>query len=208
MNEIIKYRGFEIETHQDDCDEDSSPRNWDNLGTMVCFHGKYNLGDDHNFKNPEELSKFMDENKVFSLPIYMYDHSGIGISSSNKHYPFNCPWDSGQLGYVFTTGKKAVEFFGGKKLTKAIVKKIYESLQQEMDTYNEFLSGEVYGYYVQSIDSCTGYYGEEGIKTMIQEAKDSIDFHIKEQVKKHCDKLKTLIKRKVPLDYRQTLTIG
>ncbi len=109
---------------------------------------------------------------------------------------------------IFTTGENAMKQLGYSGLSKDIIKKIYESLQQEIDVYNEFLSGQVYGYYIMGIDSCTGYYGEEGIKTMTQEAKDSIDYHIKEQQKKHCAKLKSLIKGKVPLDYRQPLTIG
>lgn len=32
-----------------------SPREWDNIGTMVCWHSKYNLGDKHEYKSPQEF---------------------------------------------------------------------------------------------------------------------------------------------------------
>ena len=32
-----------------------SPREWDNLGTMVCFHRDYKLGDQHNHKYPQDF---------------------------------------------------------------------------------------------------------------------------------------------------------
>ena len=31
------------------------PRNWDNVGTMVCFHKRYNLGDKHNWHDPQDF---------------------------------------------------------------------------------------------------------------------------------------------------------
>ena len=30
-----------------------SPREWDNLGTMICFHGRYDLGDKHSYRNQD-----------------------------------------------------------------------------------------------------------------------------------------------------------
>lgn len=32
-----------------------SPREWDNLGTMVCFHRDYKLGDPYNYKCPQDF---------------------------------------------------------------------------------------------------------------------------------------------------------
>ena len=49
-------------------DEDApNPREWDNLGRMVCWHRRYNLGDEHSFEDvedfleSEEYKKFMSE---------------------------------------------------------------------------------------------------------------------------------------------------
>ena len=32
----------------------ADPREWDNLGTMVCFHSRYNLGDEQPRSDPNE----------------------------------------------------------------------------------------------------------------------------------------------------------
>lgn len=42
--EEIEYRGHTIKIYLDDAPE--SPREWDNLGTMLCSHKRYNLGDE------------------------------------------------------------------------------------------------------------------------------------------------------------------
>uniref|UniRef100_A0A6M3Y250 Uncharacterized protein n=1 Tax=viral metagenome TaxID=1070528 RepID=A0A6M3Y250_9ZZZZ len=41
--ETIEYRGFNINIYQDEMAED--PRDWDNIGQMVCKHRDYYLGD-------------------------------------------------------------------------------------------------------------------------------------------------------------------
>lgn len=170
-------------------DYPDNPRSWDNIGTMVCFHSRYNLGDKHYYGSPAEflldllndadlgsidgaaredileagsgifeevyhfwletqckqdvrdvLDFLRDEYEGFSiesigrflarknwdlfcvswlspsdievnelydlvratdkyviLPLYLYDHSGITISTE----PFSCPWDSWQVGWIY-----------------------------------------------------------------------------------------------------------
>lgn len=39
---------------EEDTDAES-PRNWDNLGTMACWHRRYNLGDKHSYSEPREF---------------------------------------------------------------------------------------------------------------------------------------------------------
>ncbi len=41
--ETIRKGNYELEILQDESPE--SPREWENLGTMICFHRRYNLGD-------------------------------------------------------------------------------------------------------------------------------------------------------------------
>ena len=40
---------IEIET------DPSNPRDWGWPGKMICWHSRYNLGDDHNYDNPRDL---------------------------------------------------------------------------------------------------------------------------------------------------------
>lgn len=103
----IKDEQIKISTRQ----QPDSPRSWDNLGTMICFHRRYDLGDKHSYSSDdysswEEMKKAIikEENPAVILPLYMYEHSGISISTS----PFSCPWDSGQIGFVLVSKKKSV----------------------------------------------------------------------------------------------------
>lgn len=35
--------------------EPESPRQWDPMGKMICWHGRYRLGDQHDYRDPEEF---------------------------------------------------------------------------------------------------------------------------------------------------------
>lgn len=235
-----------------------NPREWDNLGTMVCFHRKYHLGDPHNYNDPwdflldlleehfgdysqaenfiksatnyDEIIEYLKQDYVI-LPLYLYDHGDITISTS----PFSCPWDSGQVGWIYCskerfrkeTGFNEDELFStdsrrpikigdhvkvdgrgyGKvidicneivtidfdynkipsaKMQENIVtvpaencsvmcNQSVELLKAEVDIYDQYLRGDVYGYvsgYIEKCpccgnekfvasDSCWGFYGTD-----------------------------------------------
>jgi hypothetical protein len=146
-----------------------SPREWDNLGTMVCFHNRYDLGDNHNYNsddynNWEEMKKAIEkeENTAVILPLYLYDHSGISISTG----AFSCRWDSGQIGFIFVSKEKALQEFGGKIVTAKLKEKLERILNGEVETYDQYVRGEVYGFQIvdeddNHIDSCYGFYGTD-----------------------------------------------
>jgi len=97
-------------TYQEDSPE--CPRSWDNLGTMVCFHNRYNLGDKHDYNSNDyngwdEMEKdiIKRENVGVILPLYLYDHSGITMNTTG----FSCRFDSGQVGFIFVNEKKCKE---------------------------------------------------------------------------------------------------
>ena len=124
-----------------------NPRSWDNLGKMVCFHGRYDLGDKHDYNHNdyngwEEMKNAIikEEDVCVILPLYLYDHSGITMSSS----PFSCRWDSGQVGWYFVSKKKVREEYGVKKITQSLIDKVTEVLESEVKTYDMYLTGELY----------------------------------------------------------------
>ena len=155
-----KYKDFEIEIYQDI--DPMDPRSWDNLGTMVCFHRRYRLGDKSDL-SMEELNDLIKRKDVIALPLYLYDHSGISMSTG-RQYPFNCPWDSGQVGYIYATYENIRESFATKRITKKVIEHATQCLESEVKTYNDYLIGNVYGYVVkkdgEQIDSCWGYLGD------------------------------------------------
>jgi hypothetical protein len=113
------------------------------------------------------------------LPLYLYDHSGITMNTAG----FACKWDSGQVGFIYATKEKIREVFGWKRLTKKRLQQIQDILDGEVKTYDQYLTGDVYGYTIEKngehIDSCWGYYGQEDC---LNEAKSIIDHYEKKEV--------------------------
>ena len=128
-------------------DEDPiNPREeWDNVGTMFCKHRNYILGD-KDAKRPESLKG------LIVLPLYLYDHSGITMSTSQ----FSCTWDSGQVGIIYV--EKGFEDMSDEDLVRR--------LKAEVVEYDNFLTGNCFGYTIEDsegevLDSCWGYLGDE-----------------------------------------------
>ena len=157
-------------------DEDSeSPREWDNLGKMVCFHRRYTLGDKHDFKTPSEFDAWIKRRKVVMLPLYLLDHSGISMQTHDFGDGYIPRFDSGQVGYIYATYKNIKENFGLKTVGDELIKRTKEILEGEVRTYDMFLRGEVYGFQLvkiaecekckkeeeETIDSVWGFYGDD-----------------------------------------------
>jgi hypothetical protein len=140
-------------------EQDNDPMNprtdWDNITTMICL-GKYSyLGDKHDYKSSDFDSweglkeQIESDNKVLLIkPLYVYDHSGITISTS----PFSCQWDTSRVGWVFIT-EKQLNLMCGKEF-----KRDEETLNcitnSEVKNYDEFLTGNVYQYTIYEIETC------------------------------------------------------
>lgn len=185
--EQITYKGHHINIYYDESPE--SPREWDNLGTFYTAHRRYRPEKD--FDSHFDFDKVCDHRpgnlresfleKYIALNIYLYDHSGLTISSG----PFSCPWDSGWFGIVAVSIEKVKKEYGWKMLTKSRRKKIEQYLQGEIDTYDQYLRGEVYGFQItpenddtKVLDSCWGFYGNDGIKEIKSECLAYIDAEI------------------------------
>lgn len=106
---------------------------------------------------------------IILLPLYLYDHSGITMSTSS----FSCPWDSGQVGYIYMTMERARKEWSGTD--EEIRTKALACLEAEVKVYDDYLTGEVYGYVIEDdegeeVESCWGFYGEEDAQQSGQEA--------------------------------------
>lgn len=162
-------KNFRIETFIDE--DPISPRENDNMGTMVCFHSRYNLGDDnhnYNFRNYDSWEEMKSdiirkENVAAILPLYLYDHSGITMKTTS----FNDRWDSGQVGWIYISKAKAREEYGWKLITPKRKELIVARLISEVEEYDQYLCGDIYGFRItdttndEEVDSCWGYYGED-----------------------------------------------
>jgi hypothetical protein len=247
----FEYRGARILIHPDEMAHDDSPRDWGNVGTMVCWHKRYMLGDKHDHANPHNLiaelvrevgvpdsrlrelitnlvqqtvtiegvkrrtgwadyrsnlegfsregrrerwhdylveclddgstqhyldnlaMECLEENGLLILPLYLYDHSGITMSTSG----FSCPWDSGQVGYIYATPETIRKEYGD--LSKESVDKARQRLQSEVEVYDQFIRGDVYGYRVldsegEEIDSLWSIYGLDEARKMARECVERV----------------------------------
>jgi hypothetical protein len=190
MSYVVETKDIENYRIKISYDEDSdSPRDWDNLSTMVYFdHDK--LGDNHPYKfndysSWEEMRDAIIENEdVHTIcPLYVYKH-GPGctkISMSN----FNDQFDSRQLGWIYASKK---DLMGYSDDAKADVEAIFQS---EIDVFNKYLNGEVYSYNIYEIsvcdqghehedhkDSCGGWYDQD---EAMKDAEGLVEYYLKDK---------------------------
>jgi hypothetical protein len=125
----------------------------------------------------EHLDRFLDKHYVI-LPLYLYDHSGITMSTGR----FSCPWDSGQVGFIYMSLKDAADNWRVAKewddlisydnTTKTLRERTIDLLNGEVEVYDQYLTGDVWGYVVadgeDDEESCWGFFGQEDC---IEEAK-------------------------------------
>lgn len=105
------------------------------------------------------------------LPLYLYDHSGITMSTS----PFSCPWDSGQVGFIYATRRAVLKEWNKKRMSPTLNEQATQVLLAEVKEYNQYLTGDVWGYIIEDdageqLDSCWGFYGAEYCKQAAEEA--------------------------------------
>ena len=106
---------------------------------------------------------------VLVRPLYLYDHSGITISTGSfMGRALHAEWDSGQVGYVHMDKKTAIyellDLSGDKP--KALTDETWkaraeEYIEIEVADYDNYLTGEVYGYRTfesrEELDACWGF---------------------------------------------------
>jgi len=173
LAEKIEYKKYAIEIYYDSNGNDPR-KDFDHLGKMICFHSRYSLGDEKG-TDPRETMTFLKNSKAIYLPLYLYDHSGLTMSTG----PFSCPWDSGQVGWIYASPESVRKEFG-KRITKQIKEKVLKILEAEVAEYDSYLKGEVYGYQVKNedgeeIDSCWGFIGDPKENGLIEQAQNAVD---------------------------------
>ena len=224
-----------------------SPREWDNLGRMICFHSRYTLGDKHDYRDPidflrdayahaisdngKALVRYLKSGKAHGayleynrsthewdlhectylrtvlghsepgweitksapksqlrddgwfwdymlesltesdlvellnalpdcvlLPLYLYDHSGITMNTGG----FSCPWDSGQVGWIFADGNAIRREYGNAN--RKSVATAAEVLEREVSVYDDFIRGNCWYFRLyengEEVDSCSDFLGD------------------------------------------------
>lgn len=142
------------------------------LTTMVCWHPSYILGDPHDWASPEDYKREASElHGGLELPLYLLDHSGLTIQTE----PFGCPWDSGQVGWIFVNKKQFLSDTGSTRLTPSLRKKAIDLMINEVELYDFYLRGDMWGIVIAEncpccgqsdtvIESCWGFFGNDPLQ--------------------------------------------
>ena len=162
METINLKNGQTLEIYQDE--SGFSPREWDNMSTLYCWHKNYNLGDSHDYEYPQHFLDTVDRENDILVSLYFFEHSGCSISTS----PFICPWDSGQVGWAYISKETIIKEYG--EFTEENKAMALRCLEAEVETYDHYIQGSVYGYILKDawdreIDSCWGFYGYDHEKS-------------------------------------------
>lgn len=220
--DTYEAHGFTVSIHADTDSE--SPRDWDNFGVIWTFERRYFSPDKPPADEPRAaLESFvsdyfpnrdldaLDDSQLMALvkrvaiilPVYKFEHGGVAYSTGS----FNDPWDSGQVGWTLASLDEARKEFGvgkSKRLTAAARAKAIALLKAGVETYSQYANGEVYGFVIEDedgehVDSCWGFYGFEYVK---QEAEAAAKAEAEHRAKQRANRLKDLIRNRVPLALR------
>lgn len=133
----------------------------ENFGHLCLKHRRYSLPFEGEPESRNPLTTII-------LPVWGYDHGGLSMRAGERVWPFDDPWDSGLLGIIWAPkGKDGLSD-----------EEIIEILKFEVETYNAYSNGAVYGFIIEelatftnstfgdrdewvTLDSCYGYYSIE-----------------------------------------------
>ena len=187
----VKYRNGDSHTYRISADQDE------------C-HIASEMEDD--FSNSEKLMLVENSGEVVLSAISIYDHSGVSIWLGGTAGHVDSQWDCSTVGFAYvekSTAEKEGALRAGKNGLynghKSWQDWAYAMMEDEMEVYSQYVSGEVFGYYIDSDeygcecnDSCYGYYGSDSIQEMIDEAKASIDYFFKQREIEHAEYKSTI----------------
>lgn len=172
---IIDYKKdkWEIKISYDECPD--SPRTWDNLGEIFVSNGcKYTSNetsidfDEFTTRDADQDQARLEAMGFIALPLSVYDHSGVSIYIGGKRDK----WDSGQIGFYIVSKEKIREEYKVKRISKKLHQRIEKVLIDEINTYNDYINGNVYGFQLihndKEEDSCYGFYGNNCLSDMYE----------------------------------------
>ena len=177
MSEYERYEhsGAVITLHWDEDPQD--PRKWNDCyaGRMLCWHDRYTLGDDQVTQDSDAIYDVLDAAGAdVVLPLYLYDHSGITMSTDTAGFSAvdREAWDWGMVGVIYSTPATRAALGLEPDLDLDLVRTY---LAGEVEEYDQYLTGQVYGYTVEKegelLGSCWGFFGDDGLTEARLEAE-------------------------------------
>lgn len=191
----LKKCGYSADVSTDEY-ADNPRKEWDNASKMVCFHGRYDLGDESHDYRKEDFTSWdglrkaivKKERPAAVLPLFLFDHSGITLSVGSADFERCDPqgWDWGQVGWAYVP-KRSPDLKGlGKEEAEREAERLIRS---EVAVYAQYLEGDVWCVQIydpegEIVDSCGGYYGYE---YALEEAQRMLDDAVESAGVAQCD---------------------
>lgn len=165
-----EYLGCKVRIEQDT--DPQSPAEWGDTNIfLVANHRQFYVAEPDEKRVPSDPNTLIKRyNKThWIFPLEAYIHSGVCLAYGREGQFPDRRWDVSQLGFVFVSKKEW-----------RLSKKAKEAGQCLIDSWNKYLSGEVYGYIIEDpdgdqIDSCWGIYDDDAFSYTKECAKNSID---------------------------------
>jgi hypothetical protein len=100
--------------------------------------------------------EIQDYSDYWIFPVFAYIHSMVILSLSDSSYPHTCPWDTSFRGFILV--EKVQEWYidNSTKEVNIHTEKAEEQAQGLIETWNNYLSSNVYGYEIcKPVEYCT-----------------------------------------------------
>lgn len=212
--DTIEYRGCTIELHADE-DAQNPRHDMDWAGKVVIWSRDYSLSDKDLDYDPDRHSKGLwlccmtdtevywddatDEEIAKAMKVFERDYIylGLNVGYRAEGVRVTTPFDpDSDDGLIFISKSDAIKEWGKKICTKDVRERALKYLKGEIETYDQYLRGEVFGYITkepakedeepedaEEIDSCWGFYPDETdgfykrYDYAVRQAKDTIDYY-------------------------------
>jgi hypothetical protein len=146
-------------------EHDPDPMNprteYENLGEILYTSSRYTLGDRRT--DASEIEGITEDPTYVSLPVYAYIHGDISLSLGH----FNDRFDSGQCGIIYASHESIKKEFNVSEVTYDVIERVQMIFRSEIETFNAYLNGDVYGFVVRDgddgriLDACWGFYSRD-----------------------------------------------
>lgn len=124
--------------------------------------------------------------RAIVLHLYLLDHSGLWMRTKRfREDPQG--WDTSYVGWIYLPLEEVRQEYG--EISDETIERATRVLEREVETYSMYLSGCVYGYTLEPLErnkeitcdaSCWGFYGSPDESGLLDEAKSSIRYEIKQ----------------------------
>jgi hypothetical protein len=134
-----------------------------------CSHWSTHDLDLSEFKTSQEVLKYLCKEYSWKAykPIYLYDHSGITISTGDFSHIDSQGWDWGLAGFVGITEEVL------KKYLNNSLDKAYNRIEKDVDYIDKILIGDVWAVIITELYTVTVIDDRTGNKT--QETREDVE---------------------------------